>query len=339
MGTVARGTTDEAVDPADRAPWWRIALRALKTFQAHQMTDHAAGLTYYAMMSLFPGLLVAVSLLGLFGQASLARDAADYVVENGASADTASVIQDSLNTLFTANSGAVGIALVISILLGLNGASGAFGAAGRALNVVHVVDEDRGFVRRKVTDVGSTLLVIVVFGVVLICLFLGGGIADDLLGTIGLGSAGKTVWSIARWPVALVFMFIAVGLIYTLAPDVTPRRVRWLTPGAIAAVLIWILASVAFAIYVKNFSSYGAAYGAFGAAIALLLWLYISANAFLLGAELNMAIEREETAGRGGPPLVSPPPSPERPQAAVTAPLSAKDPNDEMTSGGPGGRG
>ena len=338
MATDTVREADEAAEVVDRSPWWQVGLRTLKTYSAHGMTDHAAGLTYYAMMSIFPGLLTAVSLLGIFGQASLATDAADYVVKNGASSDTAGVIQDSLTTLFESNSGAVGVALVISILLGLNGASGAFGAAGRALNVVHAVDEDRGFVRRKVTDVGSTLIVIVLFGVALVCIALGGGIADDLLGTIGLGSVGKTVWGIARWPVAIGVMMVAFSVIYALAPDVEPRRMRWISPGAIAAVLIWIIASLAFALYLTNFSSYGAAYGAFGAAIALLLWLYISANAFLLGGELNVAIEREETAGRGGPPMVTPPPSPDNPVPGV-APRAATDPNENLTSGGPGAKG
>ncbi len=114
------------------------------------------------------------------------------------------------------------------------------------------------------------------------------------------------------------------------------KRFRWITPGSIAAVVIWIVASALFALYLKNFSSYGAAYGAFGAAIALLLWLYISANAFLLGGELNVAIEREETAGRGGPPMVSPPPGIDTP--AGIAPRAATDPNSNLSSGGPGAK-
>jgi len=291
------------------------------------MTDHAAALTYFAMLSLFPGLLVGVSLLGLFGEASLATDAANYVADSGADPATAEVIKNSLKTLFESSGSGVGIALGVSLLLGLNGASGAFGAAGRALNTVHAVDEDRGFVRRKLTDVGATLVVILFFAIVLVALFLGGGIADDLFGTIGLGSTAATVWSIARWPAALLAALVGFAIIYAFAPDVQPRRLRWITPGAIVAVAIWIVASIGFAFYVKGFSTYGAAYGAFGAAIILLLWLYISANAFLFGAELNMAIEREDTAGRGGPPMVTPPPSAEYPVPTPSAPLSARRPD------------
>lgn len=300
-------------DPLPRTAPLRLAWRAVGTYRAHGMTDHAAALTYFAMLSLFPGLLVGVSLLGLLGEASLASDAATYVAENGADPATAEVVKDSLDKLFASSGSGVGLALGLSLLLGLNGASGAFAAAGRALNVVHAVAEDRSFVRRKLTDLGWTLLVILLFAVVLVALFLGGGIADSLFGTVGLGSTAAAVWSIARWPVALLAALVGFAIIYAFAPDVEHRRLRWISPGAVVAVAVWILASIGFAIYVRGFSSYGAAYGAFGAAIVLLLWLYLTANAFLFGAELNVTIERDAAAGRGGPPMVTPPPSPDRP--------------------------
>ena len=179
------------------------------------------------------------------------------------------------------------------VVLGLNGASGAFGAAGRALNVVHGVEEDRGFVKRKLTNLGWTLVVITLLAVVLVALFLGGDIARDLFDSVGLGDTAATLWSVGRWPVALLATVIAFAIVYAFAPNVQPRRLRWITPGAAVAVAVWLLASVAFAVYVRGFSSYGAAYGAFGAAIILLLWLYLTANAFLFGAELDATIERE----------------------------------------------
>ena len=147
-----------------------------------------------------------------------------------------------------------------------------------------------------------TLVVIVLFAIVLIALFLGGKIADDLLGKIGLGSTAKAVWSIARWPVAVVAAMVGYALVYAVAPNVVPRRYRWITPGAAFGVVLWIVLSVAFAVYIKNFSTYGAAYGAFGAAIVLLLWMYLSANAFLFGAEVNAELERAERAGGSAPP-------------------------------------
>ena len=324
----------------DRASLLSSAKLAFATFRRNQMTDNAASLTYFAMLSLFPALLAGVAMLGLFGQADLADRGARYVLENGADRTTADTVQAMLDKVLASNKGAAGFAFVFSVLLALNGASGAFGAAGRALNKVHGVDEDRGFLRRKLTDLGSTLLVIALFLVVLVSLFVGGSIAEDLFGTIGLGSTAAAIWSVGRWFVAFLFAVIGFGVIYAFAPDTTPRRFTWISPGAVAGVVIWLLASAAFGVYLKNFSSYGAAYGAFGAAIALLLWLYITTNAFLLGAELNMAIERQDTAGRGGPPPVSPPPTAEFRDGRFTpvAPEPARDPDPAQASGGPGER-
>ena len=279
-------------DRVGRAPLHQVLVRAAKSFLAHQMTDRAATLTYYAMMSLFPALLVGVTLLGLFGQQGLVTDATDYLLDHGLDGDTAKVVSKVLDNMVNASGGALGATLVVSVLLALNGASGAFGAAGRALNLAYGVEESRGMVRRKLTDLATALVVIVLFAVVLSSIFLGGQIADDLFGKIGLGSTAATVWSYARWPVALVAATVAYGLVYGVAPDVEPRRIRWITPGAIVGVVLWIVLSLGFSIYVRNFSSYGAVYGAFAAAIVLLLWLYLSANAFLFGAELNAELER-----------------------------------------------
>jgi membrane protein len=327
-------------DGPSRPSFPRLAWRAVGSFRAHQMTDNAASLTYYAMLSLFPALLMVVSLLGIFGAADLATRAANYVIEQGADPTTAATVHDVLQKVVDSSGAKAGVSFAIAAVLALNGASGAFAAAGRALNKVYAVDEDRGFVRRKATDVGATLCVLVLLVVVLVSLFLGGQVAKDLFGTIGLGSAAASVWGIARWPVAFVAALLAYALVYAIAPDVEPRRLRWISPGAVTAVVIWLLASAVFGVYIKNFSSYGAAYGAFGAAIVLLLWLYLTANAFLLGAELNATIERSDTAGRAGPPMVTPPPGApgqSRPPVAV-APRSARDPAADQASGGPGER-
>ena len=146
--------------------------------------------------------------------------------------------------------------------------------------------------RRKLTDLATALLVIVLLMLVLVAVFTGGSIADNLFGKIGLGSTARTVWSIVRWPVALFAASVAYGLVYAISPNIVPRRFRWVSPGALLAVVLWIVLSIAFGIYIQNFSTYGAAYGAFGAAIVLLLWLFLSANAFLFGAELNAELER-----------------------------------------------
>lgn len=279
-------------DQEARPPRLSAAWRAFSSFRDHQMPDQAAALTYYAMMSLFPGLLVAVALLGLLGEASLAAEAADYVASNGADENTAETVRKLMANLLAASREALSATLIVSIALAINGASAAFGAAGRALNVVYHLDEGRSWVRRKLRDIAATLGVVLLGSMVLVAIFLGGGIADDLFGRIGLGSTAASVWSIARWLVALLGAATVYGLVYEFAPDIEPRRFRLVTPGAAVGIGVWLLTSIGFAVFVRHFSDYGAAYGAFGAAIVLLLWLWLSAIAFLYGAELNAELER-----------------------------------------------
>jgi membrane protein len=274
---------------------------AFKKFQAETMTDRAAALTYYAMMSLFPALLVAVSLLGLLGDQSLVTKAVDYARDHGAPADVASALKGSLGGLVRSSGGAVSFTLVLGIAVALYGASGAFGGAGRALNVIHGVAETRGFVRHKLSDLAWTIVVIVLALVALFSVFLGGGVARDLFGTIGLGDTAAGIWQVARWAVAIAAVLGIYAIAYAFAPNVDSRRIRIITPGAITGVVIWLVASMGFFFYVSNFGKYGATYGAFAGAVILLLWLYLSNIAFLFGAELNAVADGRRAPTRPRP--------------------------------------
>jgi membrane protein len=320
-------------DPAPAPPLLGSLKRAFAMFREHGMTDWAASMTYYLVMSLFPGLLVAVSLLGLLGQQSLVTDAVGYLRDAGAPSETVDAVERSLQGLIDSSNAKAGIGLVVGLALGLNGASGAFGAAGRAMNKVYGVEEERGFVRRKLTDVGWTLVVILLGGVALVSVLLGGQVAKDLFGTIGLGDTAGTVWVYARWLVAIAAMMVLFAVVYAFAPDLEHRRFRWISPGAVLGVVIWLAASGAFFFYVSNFGNYGATYGAFAGVIVLLLWLYITSLAFLLGGELNGEIERAQLAGRGGPPPPSPPPTPADPAGSASGPPAASDAGDVVERG------
>ena len=311
-----------------RLPIGAALKQAFAMFRQHQMTDWAASMTYYLVMALFPGLLVAVSILGLVGEQSMVTDATRYLRDAGAPASVVDAVNASLQTLIETSSAQAGFALLIGLVIGINGASGAFAAAGRALNVVYAAGEDRGFMRRKLVDIGWTFVVIALGILALVSVLLGGDVAKDLFGKIGLGETAGTVWIYARWLVALAAMMATFGIIYAFAPDLAQRRFRWITPGSLLAVVIWLLASGAFFFYVSNFGSYGATYGAFAGAIVLLLWLYITSIAFLLGGELNGTIERAQRAGVGGPPPPSPPPSPRNPAPPAVAPGSAREAAD-----------
>lgn len=273
--------------------------RAFERFQADNMLDHAAALTYYVMMSLFPALLVCISLLGLLGSPSLVTEAVDYARQNGAPAEVTGALRSALSSTVQNAGGAVSGALVFGIAVALYGASGAFGAAGRALNDVYGVEETRSFIKHKLSDLAWTLVVIFLAIVSLVCVFLGEGLAKDLFGTIGLGDTAAQIFRYARWFIAIGAVLCLYAIVFAFAPNIRPRQRRIITPGALAGVLIWIVASAGFFVYVSNFGKYGATYGAFAGAVILLLWLYISNIAFLFGAELNAAVDGARGAGRG----------------------------------------
>ena len=186
------------------------------------MADRAAGVTYYSLMSLFPALLFAVAVLGVFGQQGLISDAADYLRDAGAPSDVVDAVTGALQSAQDKRGAAIG-ALVLGVATSLYGASGAFGAMGRALNVIWRVEEGRGFVRKKVTDIGATLTVLVLMLVTLVLVFLGGALANDVFGAIGLGDTAADIWLIVRWPAALCSMTVLYAMIYYAAPNVEVR--------------------------------------------------------------------------------------------------------------------
>jgi membrane protein len=287
---------------------------AFKRFSHDEMTDKAAALTYYSVQSLFPALLFAVAVLGVFGQQGLITNVGDYLKGAGAPAETVDAVMKALASA-QANRGAGIGALVLGLVVSLNSASGAFGAAGRALNVVWRVEEGRGMVRRKLNDLEWTLAIL---GLVLACfvlLFLGGGLASDVAGWIGLGDTAAGVWGIVRWPALIVVAMLIYAVVYYAAPNVEVPRFRWLTPGAVFGVVTWLVASALFFLYVSNFSSYSATYGAFAAAVILLVWLWLTNVVLLFGAELNAVIDVRR--------------SPELPKGYDGPPLPAKDPKDD----------
>jgi membrane protein len=300
---------------ADDRPGRRFVLADLKAafqrFQSDQMLDHAAALTYYSLMSLFPALLFAVALLGVFGQQSLITDTADYLKTAGAPAETVDAVTSALESAQSQRSTAI-TALVIGLALALNSASGAFGAVGRALNRAWRVDEGRGFVRRKLNDLLWTLVVIVLVLITFVLIFLGGDLASDVLGLIGLGETAAGIWRIVRWPAAMLTAMLIYAVVYYAAPNVEVRRFQWITPGAVFGVVMWILASALFFVYVSNFSSYSATYGAFAAIVILLVWLWLTNVVMLFGAELNAAIDVRR--------------SPDLPPTYEGPPLPAKEP-------------
>jgi membrane protein len=275
--------------------------RTLLAFYDDQMTHHAAALTYYVLMSLFPAALLGLSLLGLLGQYPQTYDAILNYLQDVAPASLVDPLDRSLRKAFLSK-GTATTTLVVSTLLTLYGTTGALEAARRALNVVFELEgSGRSFLRRKGIDIASTFVLLLLVLSSLVLVFVGGRFAEDLLGFLGLGHTVAAVWNVARWPGAFAAATLAFAYTYYVIPDVKQRAFRWLTPGALLGVGLWLLASYAFSAYVSNVSDVGAIYGTFAGAILLVGWLWLTNVAMLFGAEVNAEIEREKQLAEGVP--------------------------------------
>jgi membrane protein len=267
--------------------------RSLKAFYDDQMTQHAAALTYYALMSLFPGVLLALSLLGLLGQYPETYNAIVNYLRDVAPPSVVDPIDRSLRGALQSK-GTAATALAISVVVAFYGTTGLLESIRRALNVVFgLKGSGRSFLRRKTVDVLFTIVLMALVLASLIMVFVGGRLARDLLGFAGLGATGADIWNVVRWPGAVLVAMLVFALIYYVTPDVEHRGFHWLTPGAVVGVLLWLLASLAFSQYVSRIADVGAVYGAFAGAIVLVVWLWLTNVALLLGAELNAEIERQ----------------------------------------------
>jgi membrane protein len=192
-----------------------------------------------------------------------------------------------------------GVALVLGLLAALWSASGYVGAFGRAANAVYEVEEGRPFYKLRPMQLLITLVCVVLLAVVSLALVVTGPVAEAVGDAIGVGDLAVTVWDIAKWPVMALIVSTIFSLLYYATPNVRQPRFRWFTVGGVVALVIWVLASAAFAFYVATFSSYSKTYGSLAAVVVFLVWLWISNLAVLLGAELNAELERERELQAG----------------------------------------
>jgi membrane protein len=278
----------------------RIIKRTLLAFYDDQMTQHAAAMTYYGLMSLFPAVLLALSLLGLLGEYPRTYNAIIGYLRDVAPDSVVVPLDSSLRGALRSQ-GTAATTLAISVVVALYGTTGVLESARRALNVVFEVDGGRRFLRRKTIDVLSTFALMALALVSLIMIFVGGGFADDVMRFLGLGPDAAEIWNVARWPGALAVAMFVFGFVYYVTPDIRQRSFGSVAPGAAAGVLLWLGASIGFATYISQIAHIGAIYGAFTGAIVLVGWLWLSNVALLLGAELNAEIERERELDEGVP--------------------------------------
>lgn len=277
---------------------WRAAFkRAMREFKADDLQDRAAALTYYGIQSIFPGLLVLVSLLGLIGTS------ATPLVDSASRAAPTSVRQTLLNTMVRLQNGhaAAGLLAIVGIVVGVWSASSYVASFMRAANVIYDVPEGRPVWKITPVRLGVTLLMVVLLAASIVIVTVTGGLAARVGHGLGIGSAAVTAWGIVKWPVLLIIVSIMFTFLYWAAPNAR-QRFRWVSPGSALAVVTWIIASGLFALYVTYFGHYNKVYGSLGGIIIFLIWMWISNIAVLFGAEFNAELERGRAIAGGLPP-------------------------------------
>jgi membrane protein len=269
--------------------WGGVLKRTVREFKEDNVTDLAAALTYYGVLAIFPALIALVSVLGLIG-----HSATQPLIEN-----LSKVAPGPAKTIFTSaiqnlqkSQGTAGIIFVVGLAGALWSASSYVSAFMRASNTIYDVEEGRPIWKTLPVRLGVTLVMIVLLAVSAIAVVLTGGLAKEVGSLVGVGSSAVSVWDIAKWPVLLLVVSLMFSILYWASPNVKQPSFRWLSPGGILAVAVWVIASGAFALYVASFSSYNKTYGALAAVIVFLVWLWISNIAVLLGAEFNAELER-----------------------------------------------
>ena len=278
--------------------WFGVLRRTVREFRSDNLTDWAAALTYYGILAIFPALLALVSILGLIGQS-----ATQPLIDNLgtlAPGPAKDIFTSALRNL-QKSQGAAGILFVVGLAGALWSASGYVAAFMRASNSIYGVEEGRPIWKTLPTRVLTTLVLLVMLALVAVGVTFTGGLAKQAGNLLGLGGTAVTVWNIAKWPVIALMVITMFAFLYWAAPNVKHPKFRWISPGSVAGVLLWLIASAAFAVYVANFASYNKTYGALGGVIVFLVWLWISNIAILLGAELNAELERGREIEAGHP--------------------------------------
>jgi membrane protein len=277
-----------------RARQWGSILEAVaKDFMADQIPMIAAGVTFYTLLAIFPGIAAAVSLYGLVADVKAAEqniDVLSRIMPGGA----IEVIGDQMKMLAGGHTGGLSLAFAISLATSIWSANGAMSAVITGLNVAYEIKERRGFVRRTLTSLAFTVGFLV-FGIALIAIVAAGPAVQALL-----GGPAALVFDLVSWSVLFLILLVGLAILYRYGPSRQKVRWRWITWGSGAAVLLWLAMSAGFSLYVGNFGHYNKTYGSLGAVIGFMVWLYLSAMVILAGGELNAELEKHDSGGSIG---------------------------------------
>ena len=274
--------------------------RTLAEFQEDNLSDWAAALTYYGLLSLFPALIAMVSLIGIFGDPQTTTAKLTEIVNEIGPESSAETFKGPIESIVK-NQSAAGLAFVFGLALALWSASGYVGAFIRASNIIYETPEGRPFWKLRPLQIAVTLAMIVMMALLAIGLVLTGPVVEAIARPIGLSGTAVDVWNIAKWPVMAAIFILMVDVLFYASPNVKVRGFRWVTPGALVAIVVWAIASALFALYVSNFGAYDKTYGTLAGLVVLLLWFWITNLAILFGHQLNAERERSAEIEEGIP--------------------------------------
>jgi membrane protein len=283
-----------------RQAWKDTLIRTVKEFKADKLNHWAAALTYYAVLSLFPALLVLVSLVGVFADPVRVTKVLTDTISQMGPKTAADTFQGPIESI-TGSRGTAGIMLIVGVIGALWAASGYVSAFADASNSIYEVDEGRPFWKLKPLQLAVTFVLILLAALVALALVLSGPIVGALGASLGISDTVLSIWRIAKWPALVLLVLVIFGTLYYASPNARPSGVRWVTPGAVVAVVLWIVASVALAFYASHFGSYDKTYGTLGGVVVFLVWLWVTNIAILLGAEFNAETERAGQIEAGVP--------------------------------------
>ena len=295
------GPDDGPDSPTDlTGPGWVATLkRTVREFQDDSLTDWAAALTYYGVLSIFPGVLVLISLLGLLGERAT-NGVRDTVGQAVPEENIRKIIESAIDQAGQSG-GLASIAAVVGLVAAFWSASGYVAAFMRASNSIYDVPEGRPIWKTLPIRLGVTAVIGVMLLISAVIVVFTGGLAEQAGNAIGLGSTAVTVWNIAKWPVLLMLVSLMFAILYWASPNAKHGGFRWVSPGGVLAVVLWLVVSGLFALYVSNFGSYNKTYGAVAGVIIFLVWLWLSNVAILLGAEFDAELERSRAIAAGLP--------------------------------------
>jgi membrane protein len=300
MASDVRSAGPDAPTDLSKGGWKGTLERTFKEFKDDNLTDWAAALTYYGVLALFPALIALVSILGLvIDKATITRVLTDTISSIGPSS-AVNTFKGPINQV-TGNQSTAGIMLIVGLATALWSASGYIGAFIRASNAIYEREEGRGFFKLRPVQLLVTLILVLMSALVVLALVVSGPVAKSVGGAIGLGDMAVTVFNIAKWPAMLVVVMVMLAILYYAAPNAKQPGFKWISPGSVVAVVIWVLASAAFAFYVATFASYNKTYGALAGVVVFLVWMWITNLAVLFGAELNAEAERSREIEAGVP--------------------------------------